>query len=229
MVASESKDATGAQAVPRGFEDRLFGWAEHVRKNVVPPVDTSPMNTFTAHRVQTTVDDHHYSIDLNPVESASFDLSSPESGALITHSPEAGLRSGRFKLTATVFDGDGKLVASGTIESARQVLAPLIRVIGASLGSTSMLQSGRGGSKAPANGGAPWSERDDAELERGWLEGLGVAELATRLDRSLGSIRQRLPRVGCDPQRPGHYLPIPPSQRRPPTSAVDQDDGRPPS
>lgn len=159
------------------------------------------MNTQTSHHVETTVDDHHYRIDIKPLE--------PPGGLLLGPSE-------RVRISATVVDGDGRAVANGAFEAKWTVLDPLIRVIGAALGSATTIRSGRYRSSPPANSGVAWSDSDDLELERRWLAGHSVAELATLFDRSPGSIRARLPRVGCDPQRPGEHLPVPPSQRRPP-------------
>ncbi|WAL68019.1 helix-turn-helix domain containing protein [Amycolatopsis cynarae] len=63
--------------------------------------------------------------------------------------------------------------------------------------------------------GRPWTSELDAELERRWLAGETVEEIAAHLERIPGGIRARLPRVGCDPERPGEYLPEPPSRRSP--------------
>ncbi len=65
----------------------------------------------------------------------------------------------------------------------------------------------------PAQQGMPWSEDLDAELEGRWLAGESVEEIARSFERTPGGIRARLPRVGCDPENRGEYLPVPPSQR----------------
>ncbi|WP_103350084.1 helix-turn-helix domain containing protein [Amycolatopsis sp. CA-128772] len=65
----------------------------------------------------------------------------------------------------------------------------------------------------PAQQGRPWSEEMDAELENRWLAGESVAQIAAYFERTPGGIRARLPRVGCDPEKPGCYLPVPPSRR----------------
>ena len=46
-------------------------------------------------------------------------------------------------------------------------------------------------------------------------------EIAAYFERTPGGIRARLPRVGCDPENPGCYLPVPPSRR------TDLDGGEP--
>jgi hypothetical protein len=65
----------------------------------------------------------------------------------------------------------------------------------------------------PAQQGMPWSDELDAELESRWRAGESVEEIALRFERTPGGIRARLPRVGCDPEKPGAYLPVPPSKR----------------
>ena len=42
---------------------------------------------------------------------------------------------------------------------------------------------------------------------------LVVSGSLARCERTAGGIRARWPRVGCDPERPGEYLPEPPSRR----------------
>jgi len=64
-----------------------------------------------------------------------------------------------------------------------------------------------------AQQGRPWTEELDAELESRWQAGESVEEIARSFERSPGGIRARLPRVGCDPENPGAYLPTPPSRR----------------
>ncbi|SFW87950.1 helix-turn-helix domain containing protein [Amycolatopsis australiensis] len=73
----------------------------------------------------------------------------------------------------------------------------------------------------PAQQGRPWNEEMDAELERRWIAGESVAQIAAYFERTPGGIRARLPRVGCDPENPGCYLPVPPSRR------TDLDGGQP--
>jgi hypothetical protein len=73
----------------------------------------------------------------------------------------------------------------------------------------------------PAQQGRPWNEEMDAELESRWIAGESVAEIAASFERTPGGIRARLPRVGCDPENPGCYLPVPPSRR------TDLDGGEP--
>lgn len=64
-----------------------------------------------------------------------------------------------------------------------------------------------------AQQGRPWNDEMDAELESRWLAGESVTEIAAYFERTPGGIRSRLPRVGCDPENPGCYLPVPPSRR----------------
>ena len=73
----------------------------------------------------------------------------------------------------------------------------------------------------PAQQGRPWNDELDAELETRWIAGESVAEIAASFERTPGGIRARLPRVGCDPENPGCYLPVPPSRR------TDLDGGEP--
>jgi hypothetical protein len=95
-------------------------------------------------------------------------------------------------VAATVAD----LVADGLLSAAGAGRAPRRRSAG-----------------RPAQQGRPWNEEMDAELERRWIAGESVAEIAAYFERTPGGIRARLPRVGCDPEQPACYLPVPPSRR----------------
>ncbi|KAA9157205.1 helix-turn-helix domain containing protein [Amycolatopsis acidicola] len=106
---------------------------------------------------------------------------------------------------------DGQLeIAASAIESLGAVLSETLRHHAA------VSASGERRARArPAAQGRPWTPELDVELERRWIAGDPVAEIAQHFERSPGGVRARLPRVGCDPERPGEYLPEPPSQRVP--------------
>ncbi|WP_020672026.1 hypothetical protein [Amycolatopsis nigrescens] len=110
---------------------------------------------------------------------------------------------------------EGEPVADGRLEVDTAAAAMLGTVLSEVLRQHSVL-SEPGRRRPPrraARQGQPWTEEMDAELERRWLAGEGVPEVAEHFERTPGAIRSRLPRVGCDPERPGHYLPEPPSRR----------------
>jgi hypothetical protein len=65
----------------------------------------------------------------------------------------------------------------------------------------------------PARWGLPWSAEDDAALRQAWLGAdpaadrlTLLAQLATRFERTVGGVHQRLHRVSCDPARPGRTV-----------------------
>jgi hypothetical protein len=110
-----------------------------------------------------------------------------------------------------------EFVASGQIEVIPRAAATLGTVLAETLRHHAAMsgQASRKARDSPAGRGQPWSPELDAELERRWIAGESVEEIAARLERTPGGIRARLPRVGCDPERQGEYLPEPPSRRRP--------------
>ena len=127
----------------------------------------------------------------------------------------------RVMLTLEAGGPDGEQIAEGSLDLDFAVVDTVAELVADSL--LSAIASGRGPRRRspgrPAQQGRPWSEEMDAELESRWLAGESVAEIAVYFERSPGGIRARLPRVGCDPENPGCYLPVPPSRR------TDLDDG----
>lgn len=109
----------------------------------------------------------------------------------------------------------GEVVADGQLEVAAAAAAPLGTVLTETLRHhAGFIEPGRRRARArPASQGRPWIPELDAELEKRWIAGDAVEEIAIHFERSPGSIRARLPKVGCDPDRPGEYLPEPPSRR----------------
>lgn len=109
-------------------------------------------------------------------------------------------------------------VADGQLEVSPGAASTLGSLLSETLRHHGVLSEPDGGRSRdrPAGRGRPWTPELDAELERRWIAGEGVAAIAARFERTPGGIRARLPRVGCDPQRPGEYLPEPPSRREPP-------------
>lgn len=110
---------------------------------------------------------------------------------------------------------NGELVADGQLEVASGAAAALGSVLSETLRHhVALTEPGARRTRArPAGQGRPWNRDLDLELERRWLEGQTVEEIAIHFERTPGGIRARLPRVGCDPERPGEYLPGPPSRR----------------
>ncbi|WP_432845218.1 helix-turn-helix domain containing protein [Amycolatopsis sp. CA-161197] len=107
---------------------------------------------------------------------------------------------------------DGESVVHGRLDLDTAVVPAVADLLAGSLHAFAGGPRRRSGER-PAQQGKPWSAELDAELESAWLAGDTVAELARRFERTAGGIRSRLPRVGCDPERPGHHLPAPPSLR----------------
>ncbi|MTD57391.1 helix-turn-helix domain containing protein [Amycolatopsis pithecellobii] len=109
----------------------------------------------------------------------------------------------------------GDVLAEGHLEVSSDVAVALGSVLSETLRHhvAISLAGGRRTRARPASQGRPWTPELDAELEESWIRGETVEDIAVRFGRSPGGIRARLPRVGCDPERPGEYLPEPPSQR----------------
>lgn len=122
--------------------------------------------------------------------------------------------SSRVAVDVGASDPDGTPIAEGRIEvdagaapALGTVLAGALRAFAGSAGRRRRPADG------PAQRGSQWTAELDAELERCWLEGKSVEEIAELFERTPGGIRARLPRVGCDPEEQGAYLPVPPSRR----------------
>lgn len=128
---------------------------------------------------------------------------------------EGGADSSRVVLSLAAAGPDGEPVADGQLEVDLDAAADLGTLVQQTLhGAAGLAAPERAVARVrPANQGLPWTEEADAELERRWIAGEGLAEIAHQFARSPGSIRAQLPRVGCDPERPGGYLPEPPSRR----------------
>ncbi|WP_158893284.1 helix-turn-helix domain containing protein [Amycolatopsis anabasis] len=109
----------------------------------------------------------------------------------------------------------GEPVADGRIEVAPGSAPALGTLLAEALHSAVGLDppGRRRNRDSPAKRGRPWTSLLDAELERRWLAGESVEDIAKHFERTPGGIRARLPRVGCDPVNPGEYLPVPPSKR----------------
>lgn len=122
---------------------------------------------------------------------------------------------GRIAVSVVAAGEHAEVIAEGTLEVDIAAAGTLGTVLAKTLRSMADIAAQQGGrsAAAAANRGRPWTEAMDAELERQWLAGASVAEIADLFERSPGSIRARLPRVGCDPVNRGAYLPEPPSRR----------------
>ncbi|MFJ9786360.1 helix-turn-helix domain containing protein [Amycolatopsis sp. NPDC101161] len=129
----------------------------------------------------------------------------------------------RVMITLEAGGPGGEAVAEGSLDLDVAVAAKVADLVADGL--LSATGDGRGPRRRsagrPAQQGRPWNEAMDAELESRWLAGESVAEIAAYFERTPGGIRARLPRVGCDPENPGCYLPVPPSRR------TDLDGGEP--
>lgn len=132
-----------------------------------------------------------------------------------------GDRCDRLVISVAAAGPDGEHLAEGHLEVSPGAAPALGGVLSETLRHHSAMSEPPGGRSRdrPAGRGRPWTADQDAELERRWIAGDGVADIAERFERTPGGIRARLPRVGCDPQRPGEYLPEPPSRRTPPGGA----------
>jgi hypothetical protein len=129
----------------------------------------------------------------------------------------------RVMITLEAGGPGGEPVAEGSLDLDVAVAATVADLVADGL--LSAAGAGRGPKRRsagrPAQQGRPWNEEMDAELENRWIEGETVAQIAAYFERTPGGIRARLPRVGCDPENPGCYLPVPPSRR------TDLDGGEP--
>ncbi|MFE0024170.1 helix-turn-helix domain containing protein [Amycolatopsis sp. NPDC059021] len=124
----------------------------------------------------------------------------------------------RVTITVGATGPEGEQVADGRLELDVEAVPAVADLLATSLHAF----GGAGGPPRrrvrdrPARQGRPWSDEQDAELENRWLAGESVEDIARHFERTPGGIRARLPRVGCDPERPGEYLPAPPSRRAEP-------------
>lgn len=128
---------------------------------------------------------------------------------------DAGGTPPRVVVSLAAAGPEGEVIADGQLEVDLEIAATLGTVVQQTLHAVAGMdpRSARGPGVRRANQGVPWTPDMDAELERRWIEGEDVETIAEAFARSPGSIRARLPRVGCDPVRPGAYLPEPPSRR----------------
>ncbi|GGS17627.1 hypothetical protein [Actinokineospora fastidiosa] len=111
---------------------------------------------------------------------------------------------GSSETEGVVADGTIRLPVSGTAETAR-LLTRALTAAGA-------FDSTRKRGTAP-NSHAPWTQDQDTALRADWQTykettpaTTAIRELATARQRSPGSIRARLSRIGCDPDVPGRLL-----------------------
>ncbi len=121
----------------------------------------------------------------------------------------------RVMITLEAGGPGGEPVAEGSLDLDVAVAATVADLVADGLLSAAGASRGpkRRSAGRPAQQGRPWNEEMDAELENRWIAGETVAQIAAYFERTPGGIRARLPRVGCDPENPGCYLPVPPSRR----------------
>ncbi|MBB2936364.1 hypothetical protein FHX82_003428 [Amycolatopsis bartoniae] len=153
------------------------------------------MNIIEEHRTKIRAGENTYSIEVSAV-------------------PD-GERPQRLIVSIGGADPQGESVVDGHLELAPAAAEALGSVLSETLRHHAAITEpgGRRTRARPASQGRPWTPKQDADLERRWIERVPIADIAAEFERSPGGIRARLPRVGCDPERPGEYLPEPPSQR----------------
>ncbi|MFO7191390.1 hypothetical protein [Thermocrispum agreste] len=114
-----------------------------------------------------------------------------------------------------VADPEGRPVAAGQVEVAAGALSAVAEVLSdellAAAGQPRRHRHRR--REQPSNTGRPWTAELDAELEKRWIAGEDLRDIAEAFGRTQSAILRRLPLIGCDPYTPGAYLPPPPSQR----------------
>jgi hypothetical protein len=152
-----------------------------------------PPSQIRERRTEIRLDDSTYSFEVTVLSDGDEDRSASRVAVRIGAAGPAGER-----------------VADGRIEVDVNSAATLATLLSGALRSAVPRRRSDGG---PAQRGQPWTGEQDAELERRWLAGDSVADIAAYFQRTPGGIRARLPRVGCDPEQRGEYLPVPPSRR----------------
>ena len=154
------------------------------------------MNIIEEHRTKIRAGENTYSIEVSALQGGDD-------------------RPRRLVVSIGGADPQGESVADGHLELAPAAAEAVGSVLSETLRHHAAITEpgGRRARARPASQGLPWTPQQDAELEQRWIQGVPIAEIAAEFQRSPGGIRARLPRVGCDPERPGEYLPEPPSQR----------------
>lgn len=122
----------------------------------------------------------------------------------------------RVTVRLDVADPDGRALAKGEVEVESAALVGVAEVLAdellAAAGQPRRYRN-RSRRAQPGNTGRPWTAELDADLEKRWIAGEGLREIADAFGRTQSAILRRLPLIGCDPYTPGAYLPPPPSQR----------------
>lgn len=121
----------------------------------------------------------------------------------------------RLTVRVSGTDPDGRVVADGSLEVDFAELGTIADMLSDELlaAAGQPARSRWRFREPPANQGRPWTPELDAELEKRWIAGATVREVAEHFERTDSAIRRRLPLIGCDPYVAGAYLPPPPSQR----------------
>jgi hypothetical protein len=132
--------------------------------------------------------------------------------------PPAGEHGERIEVSLSGLDHDGEQSASGALTLPPDALAPVGRLLQQIMTGLSTL-NGRARATTPANARAPWSEDQDNDLMERWLTagdthkaGTIHRELAEHFGRTIGSIKARLTKIGCDPEAPGHAFTTTPTE-----------------
>lgn len=154
------------------------------------------MTTIEEHRTQFRRDDNAYSVEVISQE-------------------DYGGAGHRVTVRLDVADPDGRPVAKGEVEVDSAALVGVAEVLADELLSAAGQPRRHRHRKReqPSNTGRPWTAGLDADLEKRWIAGEGLREIADAFGRTQSAILRRLPLIGCDPYTPGAYLPPPPSQR----------------
>ncbi|MGH3434006.1 MAG: helix-turn-helix domain containing protein [Thermocrispum sp.] len=154
------------------------------------------MTTIEERRTQFRRDDHAFALEVISQE-------------------DYGGAGHRVTVRLDVADADGRAVAKGEVEVEAAVLVAVAEVLAdellAAAGQPRRHRYRR--REQPSNTGRPWTAELDADLEKRWIAGEGLREIAEAFGRTQSAILRRLPLIGCDPYTPGAYLPPPPSQR----------------
>ncbi len=154
------------------------------------------MTTIEEHRTQFRRDDHDYRLEVIAQE-------------------DAAAAERQVTVRLNVSGPDGRAVATGQVEAASSVLAAVAEALAdellAAAGQPRRYRHRR--REQPSNTGRPWTAALDAELEKRWIAGEDLRDIAESFGRTQSAILRRLPLIGCDPYTPGAYLPPPPSQR----------------
>jgi hypothetical protein len=120
---------------------------------------------------------------------------------------------GQVTLDLRGVSADGSAEADGALRVPHAAAADVARLLTRALTAAGALGGAARKRGAAPNSHAPWTSELDSALRAQWLAlgestpaGAAIRELAAARQRSPGSIRARLSRIGCDPDVPGRSL-----------------------